>query len=751
MRRAALAAVAILCGVAFAAGDAAESVDRDLRRLAEDAGQGEPLLRIGLESAHRVLISSGSAFRIVDPATGEAVWKPEYHGEVAVVADGGPTGDVPSVFRIQVGAFGSREAAEEESRRLAERFKETAVVRHIPDRGSWRVRIGEASDRDALASLMEAVRAAGVAGAWIVEEPTVASEDVTLRIVDYSFDSHLTGLRRVAVVPERPGRISVADKPYRGIIELRVDSFGTVRPVNWVELETYLRGVVPQELGPEQWPQLEALKAQAVAARTYAWRNRGQFEDEGYDLCATPRCQVYGGSSAEHPLSDRAVAETRGRILTWEGEPISALYTATCGGHTEDGGEIFPEERAPYLTGVPCRAEAAALDSMKVTFGGAKVAPVVAEEGGDVTRDWALLRVAGVLDDASAAKVGEPIAAEELRGWTRALAGLAGRPAPTGPPGSVANLGEAALAVVHDLSWSERAELLIADEDVPALLRDPEAAALAEEQRRALAYLSLAEGLQPYPDGRFHVGSAPSGARLLPSLTRIGEAYEAFGLESAVVAGQSAKSGRRLRLYRGTSEVTLHVAEGAMLFASSGGKPAAVQELTLWPGDRVQYRTDPAGRIDFLELVPPVKGTSDDRSSSVYSWEVRLTRRELESVVNRHVSIGELQELVVVRRGRSGRVVELEVRGSRGSAVQRGFDIRRLLGLRESLTVVEPQRDDRGRLEAVVFAGKGWGHGVGLCQVGAYGMALRGADYSDILAHYYRGARLEGLQPRDAQ
>ena len=56
-----------------------------------------------------------------------------------------------------------------------------------------------------------------------------------------------------------------------------------------------------------------------------------------------------------------------------------------------------------------------------------------------------------------------------------------------------------------------------------------------------------------------------------------------------------------------------------------------------------------------------------------------------------------------------------------------------------------------GRLEAVVFAGKGWGHGVGLCQVGAYGMALRGADYAEILAHYYRGARLEGLDPGGAE
>jgi stage II sporulation protein D len=107
--------------------------------------------------------------------------------------------------------------------------------------------------------------------------------------------------------------------------------------------------------------------------------------------------------------------------------------------------------------------------------------------------------------------------------------------------------------------------------------------------------------------------------------------------------------------------------------------------------------------------------------------------------------VGRLEDLRVLRRGRSGRAVELEVVGSAGKTVVRGFDIRRLLGLRETLTVIEVQRDPAGRLEAVVFAGKGWGHGVGLCQVGAYGMALRGSKYQEILGHYYRGTRVQDL------
>ena len=165
--------------------------------------------------------------------------------------------------------------------------------------------------------------------------------------------------------------------------------------------------------------------------------------------------------------------------------------------------------------------------------------------------------------------------------------------------------------------------------------------------------------------------------------------------------------------------------------------------LELWPGDRVRYRLDEGGRIDFLELIPPVKGVSDDRTAAVYSWEVRKTRAELEASIGSQLAIGRLLDLEPVRRGVSGRITELRVVGSSGTEVVRGFDVRRLLDLRESLTVIEVQRDSAGQIDAIVFAGKGWGHGVGLCQVGAYGMALRGASYREILRHYYVGTELD--------
>ena len=87
-----------------------------------------------------------------------------------------------------------------------------------------------------------------------------------------------------------------------------------------------------------------------------------------------------------------------------------------------------------------------------------------------------------------------------------------------------------------------------------------------------------------------------------------------------------------------------------------------------------------------------------------------------------------------IKRGAAKVVV-----GTKATETVRGFSIRNILDLREILAVIEIQRDPDGNIEAVVFAGKGWGHGVGLCQVGAYGMAIRGRNYREILSHYYTG------------
>lgn len=715
--------------------------------IAANANPPGKMYRVGLTRAHTLTVTSDKPFTIVDPDQGRAVWRDAYRGALTLVADGGPEDEPASVFRVQVAAFTTEAAAQEERARLERELGQPAVVRYVPDRGSWRVRVGESRTREALGPLVERLRASGRTGTWIAEEPETAG-GVSIRLVDPSFVSQLTTLSRVLVVPASGVSLQLDGKPYRGILEVRVNEAGQLRAINWIELESYLRGVVPSELGPEVWPQLEALKAQAVAARTYAMANEGQFEDEGFDLCATPRCQAYGGLAAEHPLSDRAVAETAGQIASHAGKPIVALYTATCGGHTEDAKEIFPEQAAPYLAGVPCRAEAAALARSRRVVEGASPAAVSTEYGDDVTRDAWLLAVTGVLDAKTAHRpakeLQDAVPAATLRAWTSALAKRAGRPAPTGEAIAPSSLGRAALAIARDLGWDARAEILVAAPDEEALLRDPRALELPEAERRALAYLAWQGALRPDPLGRWPLDRAPSGATIVAALVKIGEAYDAFDLDEGTVGGVD---GRALVLVRGRSSTSVSLAPQPRLFTLAGTRPFPVASLQLWPGDKVRYHRGSDGRIDFLEVRPPVKGLSDDRSAAVYAWEVKKTASELAEAVAKRVSVGALQDLRVVRRGVSGRIVELEVVGSSGSTVVKGFDVRNLLDLRESLTVIELQRDGGGKISSAVFAGKGWGHGVGLCQVGAYGMAVRGSDYRMILEHYYPGIALTKIAP----
>ncbi len=122
--------------------------------------------------------------------------------------------------------------------------------------------------------------------------------------------------------------------------------------VEVMELEEYLRGVVPAEV-PALWP-AEALKAQAVAARTYALyaiEHGGRHPNA--DLCTTTHCQVYDPAKI-HPATDAAIAETAGVVAHYLGETINALFCASCGGHTLNNEDVFSGGAVPYLRGVPC-------------------------------------------------------------------------------------------------------------------------------------------------------------------------------------------------------------------------------------------------------------------------------------------------------------------------------------------------------------------------------------------------------------
>jgi stage II sporulation protein D len=158
------------------------------------------------------------------------------------------------------------------------------------------------------------------------------------------------------VIPASEGGLTIGGRQYRGEALIIARPNARVTAVNVVDLEAYLLGVVPREIGRLPAAQIEATKAQAVAARTYAVGNLRGRQRLGFDFYATVMDQVYGGVQDEDSVVNRAVRETRGEILTHNGTPILAYYSSTCGGATANIEDSWPNRSPlPYLRGVSDR------------------------------------------------------------------------------------------------------------------------------------------------------------------------------------------------------------------------------------------------------------------------------------------------------------------------------------------------------------------------------------------------------------
>lgn len=139
------------------------------------------------------------------------------------------------------------------------------------------------------------------------------------------------------------------DKWYRGILRIQ-NRNNSLTVINEVCMENYIQGVLPAEM-PSGWSK-EALKAQAIAARTYAVANYGKHASKGFDLVDTQMDQVYEGIKAETDASNLAVLETQGIIMTYDKKPISAMYCSAAGGRTKSASQFYGRE-IPYLQSVP--------------------------------------------------------------------------------------------------------------------------------------------------------------------------------------------------------------------------------------------------------------------------------------------------------------------------------------------------------------------------------------------------------------
>ena len=157
-------------------------------------------------------------------------------------------------------------------------------------------------------------------------------------------------VKALASVDSSSAQRSKNEWTVRGSLEIQNNPSG-LAVINRINLEAYVAGVVSGEVSPK-WP-LEALKAQAVAARTYVLYKQVENQSQPFDVFASVQDQVYHGHAARQESVLRAIAETNGQVVTYDGRPIYAAYSSTAAGPTEDALYVWALD-LPYLKGVDC-------------------------------------------------------------------------------------------------------------------------------------------------------------------------------------------------------------------------------------------------------------------------------------------------------------------------------------------------------------------------------------------------------------
>jgi len=545
-----------------------------------------------------------------------------------------------------------------------------------------------------------------------------------------------------ASTDERNAPVRFNDKPYRGRIEVFANRRGSLTVVNVIGLEDYVRGVVPNELS---FPALEALKAQAVAARTYALKNRGQFAPEGFDLLPTTRSQVYRGLSSETSLTTRAVDETRGIIATYNGEPINALYTSTCGGRTEDVENIF-NEAVPYLRGRECAAEAKAPFAPFMVKTSRELFEIKDERDLGYARDAALLSVNSF--DLPTARISSSWLADDLEGdeakaWLAATARASRNPS-FRPVENAIKPPSFSTALVAAVYGEARADTLLNSADIDYLLSFHDGEEVPQANRADVAMLIREGALTLLADATLQPKHTMSRGRALHAMARMLDARGSLALQKGNTRPTN-NGALILRVNKG-KEQPIGVSRDAFLFRQFGDNVYQMKSLALVGGEPVLFHVSARGEVDYLEVKPATDGASADRFSPFTNWTTELSLGQVQARLSRSIrGIGAVTDIRVARRGSSRRVIDLEVVGTNGIGHVRGGRIRSVLGLREQLFVIDRVYTANDRVSGFVFIGRGWGHGVGMCQYGAFGLAKQGLNVEQILKTYYTGIDLTKL------
>lgn len=741
---------------------------------------GEPLIRVGL-------MTNVASVTITTPDTQLVARSPDEPerflatNRVTVSARAYRPDEIEQfIFEIQNIATSSE--ADEIAKDVREATGETAIASIDTATNTWRVWIGEPLDSkeeadafkaklaengfpdvavrtekrtvvspDAVA-LSQQVRKAGRSQVRSLIRPTGSSAPTAA-----SADDIVPGLREVIVngasteakygslkavsfgsFDERSNPVRLNGKAYRGKIEVFINSRGSLTVVNVVPLEEYLLGVVPSELS---LPALEAQKAQAVAARTYAVANINGFATQGFDVRPDVWSQVYKGVSIETAMGTRAVRETAGMIATHGGKPIMAYYTSTCGGRTENSENVF-DHGEPYLRGVECSLEGRRHFEPFMLRTARVPAKLRDEANLELVRLMSMLAVNGfslTANQMSDEWFEDAPTVGEISNWMNNLAGRFGKTFPN-VTANTAKPVELAALLSSFLYTPGAPDTLMSDSDVNYHLAFDDAGEIPLNRRAEIAMLMRDGYFTLRPDLTLQPNRPFSRGKMLRLIRQVLEKQKWMPQLQSGTTRPSADGKLVLRV--GRTDRPLAVRPDVFLFRQFGGDMYPVKEAALVGGEEVRYQTDASGAVWYLEIVPTTTPTVAENASPFTNWRETLSAGAVQQRLSRYVrGIGTLYDVNVKTRGYSRRATEIEIIGSNGTKTLKGGRIRSALRLREQLFVID-KRYSGDRVTSYTFTGRGWGHGVGMCQYGAFGLAKMGVKFDDIIRHYYTGVEV---------
>jgi stage II sporulation protein D len=627
-------------------------------------------------------------------------------------------------YAVQMASISDEGSANALAERLRNETGKPVTVIFDPASGQRRVLAGDfATSEEATPFRGQLLQQGYGTDIVVVRRPSEQPFEKQHLMVDDEGDQHTIRGESILILPVSGETIAIGGKPYRTAARVFVNARGLLNIINELNMEDYLFGVVPAEMGPSIFDEVEALKAQAVAARTYAIRNLGQFRSEGYDICPGPACQAYVGFSGEHALSTRAVTETRGVVLTYDGKPIDALYTSTCGGETSDVATMFPGRTDPYLRRARC------VEFEMVNLAGRA-------DSGLLTEQQANARV-------FAALAGLP---ESSSSWSasdvaRAVAGavrLVGGSAPSAPRPASSRRGDVLRYLSAVFGLEQKARSTTMPEDRRYFF--PQTANAEDNAAYLAATFLIKYGILPAQQiDRIDLNAAMPREELYALL---GSWVREHGTVTDATGKVLSLDGRTMVLKAEGKTTTFTLPENIPAFRRLSDRVQEYKSLPIMIGDRAVVYQNAQKTPVAVVVQANFDGASFDRTSSFANWTRTYRADELVTAINRRNPIQQLVDIRPVSYDESKRVVELEVTAEGGRTFTlKGLPIRWSLNVPDNLFVYEKTKDADG-MDRYTFFGKGWGHGTGFCQVGSYGMAFRGYTYDQILKNYYTGVEL---------